>query len=171
MKLQRDDTWMRRGLSLLWDAGALARVTDPRAVLSLRQLFTLTSWPEDLPGTGGDALVVAGLEGLLDTLSPEDAEVWLENDLRHRILDFQNEYEGTAALVFWLPSGRRRITMRHASEEYFWKPSPAREPYVPLGRHLWAGAEPDVARILVSEESDPDPDGDAYVGLYHPRLS
>jgi hypothetical protein len=32
-----------------------------------------TSWPDDLPGHGGDALVVAGLEGCLDVLTPDDA--------------------------------------------------------------------------------------------------
>ena len=42
---------------------------------------------------------------------------------------------------------------------------------LPLGRCLWGGAEADVARILVSEEKDPDFDGEAYVGLHHPRIS
>ena len=31
--------------------------------------------------------------------------------------------------------------------------------------------EADVGRILVSEEKNPDFDGDAYVGLHHPRIS
>ena len=41
----------------------------------------------------------------------------------------------------------------------------------PFGRCLWGGAQSDVARILVSAETDPDFDGAAYVGLYHPRIS
>ncbi len=172
MKVHRDQTWTRRGFSLLWDVDALARVVEPAGVVSLRKLFALArDWPAELPGTAGDALVVAGLEGLLDALAPDDAGTWLENDLKRLMLEFQNEYEGVAALVFWLPSGRKRLTMSRATEEYFWKRSPAREPHLPLGRCLWAGAESDAARILAAADPDPDPDGKAYVGLYHPRIS
>ena len=172
MKIHRDNTWTRRGVSLIWDPNALGDIVDPVHVVSLRELHGIARvWPDELPGNDGDALVVAGLEGLLDTLSPTDAEIWLEYDLKHLILDFQSEYEGRAALIFWLPSGSKRLTMSRATEEYFWKQSPDRGEHLPLGRCLWAGAESDAARILVSDEDDPDPDGAAYIGLYHPRLS
>ncbi len=172
MKIHRDQTWTRRGLSLLWDSDALARIVAPGDVVSLRQLCAIARrWPAELPGADGDALIVAGLEGLLDTLAPDDAQTWLEHDLKQLILDFQNEYEGSAALIFWLPAGRRRLTMSRATEAYSWQHSPAKKPHLPLGRYLWAGAESDVARILVSDEANPDPDGPAYIGLYHPRIS
>ena len=59
-----------------------------------------------------------------------------------------------------------------ADEEYFWKVGAGRDATrLPLGRCLWGGAEADVARILVSEEKAPDFDGEAYVGLHHPRIS
>jgi hypothetical protein len=59
-----------------------------------------------------------------------------------------------------------------ADEEYFWKISAGRDTVrLPLGRCLWGGAEADVARILVSEEKSPDFDGEAWVGLHHPRIS
>ena len=130
------------------------------------------SWPEELPGAGGDALVVAGVEGCLDALGDDDGQAWLETDLKLAILSFQDEYQGQAALILWLPSGRSRINMVPATEEYFWKTrSSASVPGLPIGRCLWAGAEPDAARIIVSEARNPDVDGDAYVGLYHPRIS
>ena len=59
-----------------------------------------------------------------------------------------------------------------ADEEYFWKAGPSRDAArLPLGRCLWGGAEADVARILWSDQDDPDFDGEAYVGLHHPRIS
>ena len=173
MKLQRDTGWMRRGVSLLWDAATLSTVVSPAAVVSLRGFFAMQrSWPEELPGMDGDALVVAGVEGCMDALRGDDATEWLETDLKSVILAFQDEYQGQAALILWLPSGRSRIRMEPATEEYFWKTrSTAGARGLPIGRCLWAGAESDVARIIISTAREPDVDGDAYVGLYHPRVS
>ena len=43
-----DDIWMRRGISILWDAEALATVCTPGQVVSLRQFLLLQAagWPE-----------------------------------------------------------------------------------------------------------------------------
>ena len=173
MNLQRGSGWMRRGFSLLWDTDALFSVTTPGDVVSLREFFAMAqSWPEELPGAEGDALAVAGVEGCLDALGADDGSAWLESDLKGIILAFQDEYQGQAALILWLPSGRRRLTMSPATEEYSWKrAAPRTAPALPIGRSLWAGADADVARIIVSELPNPDVDGSAWVGLYHPRIS
>lgn len=173
MKLLRQDSWKRRGMSLLWDPAALADVINPEAVCSMREFFALRSrWPEELPGAGGDALVVAGLEGCLDVLEEDDAIAWLEEDLRRSILDFQNHYEGQAALVFWIPNGRNRIVMHRTDAAYFWRLHHGKdEPVLPLGRCLWGGAEDDAARLLRSNAKNSDADSDAWLGLYHPRIS
>ena len=173
MKLQRDSGWMRRGVTLLWDAATLSQVVSPMAVVSIRGFLAMrASWPEELPGVDGDALVVAGVEGCLDALEDEHAEEWLETDLRTAVRRFQDEYQGQAALILWLPSGRSRISMEPATEEYYWKTRSSKDtPGLSIGRCLWAGAESDVARIIVSEELSPDTDGKTYVGLYHPRVS
>lgn len=173
MNLQRGDTWKRRGCSLLWDAGALADVAAPAEVVSIRQFFAIArSWPADLPSAGGAALVVAGVEGCLDVLSGADGAAWLETGLKPAILRFQDEYEGQAALILWLPSGRSRIGMVTATEKYVWKDSRAPDSGgLPIGRCLWAGAESDAARIIVSDAPQPNVDGPAWAGLYHPRLS
>ncbi|MGE3456921.1 MAG: hypothetical protein AB7O24_17555 [Kofleriaceae bacterium] len=173
MRSERSQRWMRRGFSLLWEPRVLTEVIAPTAVVSIRDFFAhRKAWPENLPGSGGDALVVAGLDGCLDSLTEQDAITWLETDLKSAVLSFQQHYEGQAALILWLASGRSRITMDLADEEYFWKIGAGRDTArLPLGRCLWGGAEADVARILVSDDKDPDVDGPAYVGLHHPRIS
>jgi hypothetical protein len=173
MRSERSQRWIRRGFSLLWEPRVLTEVIAPKAVFSIREFFALRkAWPENLPGTGGDALVVAGLDGCLDSLSESDAIPWLETDLKSAVLSFQEHYEGQAALILWLASGRSRIVMELADEDYFWKIGGGRDgTRLPLGRCLWGGAEADVARILVSDEKEPDIDGPAYVGLHHPRIS
>ena len=111
-------------------------------------------------------------KGCLDALSADDGSTWLETDLKGIILAFQDEYQGQAALILWLPSGRRRITMSPTTEAYSWKSAALRTaPALPIGRCLWAGADADAARIVVSDLPDPDLDGSAWVGLYHPRIS
>ncbi len=169
MRLMQNTAWTRRGCSLLWNPEALAALAHPDEVVSLREFFAMAkAWPEDLPSNDGRALVVAGLEGCLDALGLEDAVTWLETDLKSRVLAFQDEYETDGALVFWLPSGRPRIRYEIGTGEYTWV-ARGRSRF-PLGRLLWAGAQGDAERIVVGE-SPVDPDGPAWVGLYHPRIS
>jgi len=173
MHLLRQRRWTCRGFSLLWEPTALASIANPEQVVSMRQLFALRNdWPEELPAGGGDALVVAGLEGCLDALEADDAVTWLESDLKSVVLDFQEYYTGDAALILWLPSGSKRIRMLPATEQYTWSlPAPHADRTIDLGRCLWAGAETDVARILDSDDPNADYDGPAWVGLHHPRIS
>ena len=173
MKFHSGQGWIRRGVSLLWEPRALSIIAGPKDVVSMRQFFAMArSWPEELPAASGDALVVAGLEGCLDALEEVDAEDWLRHDLKRAVLAFQDEYQGQAALIFWLPTGRRRIEMMRATERYFWRRGTGKtEPNLPLGACLYGGAEADAERILRSEEKNPDFDGDAWIGLFHPRIS
>lgn len=165
--------WERRGFSLLWEARVLSEIVAPSAVVTMRALFELRkAWPEQLPAAQGDALVVAGLDGCLDSLSEKEAIQWLESDLKSVVLAFQEHYQGEAALMMWIASGRTRVGMELADEQYFWRTAPGRDALkLPLGQCLWGGAEADVARILVSSDNNPDFDGDAYVGLHLPRIS
>jgi hypothetical protein len=173
MNVVTGDVWKRRGLSLLWSPEAFGQVARPAVAVSVRGFFALAkSWPAELPCDGGDALVVVGFEGCLDCLTPDDAETWIENDLRPVLISFQNEYQGQAALIFWLPTGGRRIRMNRANEAYLWRcgaPYSGRE--IEIGRILWGGAEDDAGRILDSHVTNRDPDGLAWIGLHHLRLS
>lgn len=173
VRTRYDSGWMRRGCSLLWSIKMLTKVAEPHQILSMRQFFEeARSWPEELPCGGGDAIVVSGLEGCLDVLNSKDAEKWVEHDLKDLILSFQGHYEGQTALIFWLPSGRNRISMIGSSEEYFWKHGASdSERGLHLGRLLWSGAENEVERILDTDDKEADYDGEAWAGLHHPRIS
>jgi hypothetical protein len=119
MRLVRDKSWARRGVTLLWGAKALNGLAEPSQIGSIRKFFELSrQWPEELPNGDGKSLIIAGIEGCLDVLKPEDAESWLEQELKEAILSFQTEYEGQAGLVLWIPSGRQRIRMNKAAEQY-----------------------------------------------------
>ena len=168
-----NENWSRRGISLLWGPQALTRIVTPANVLSLRQFFALVdNWSDDdLPADNGNAIVVAGLEGILDVLDAEDAATWLETDLKDAVLSFQSHYEGGAGLIFWLPSGHDRMTMNRATENYVWKHRASGSAGLPIGRLLFAGAESEVERLIDHPDANTDPDGKHWVGLHHPRIS
>ncbi len=173
MRTVEGDVWKRVGLSLLWGPEALGEIAKPAEVASIRDLYKLSrGWPENLPSNVGKTLVVAGVEGCLDCLMPEDAEEWIEADLRPVRLSFQEEYEGQCALILWLPTGYRRMNMNRANETYLWKcnaPFSGRE--IEIGRILWGGAESDAGRIVDALATNRDPDGTAWIGVHHQRLS
>ncbi len=164
--------WVRRGFTLLWDAEVLASIVAPQDVVSLRNFFAQADdWPEDLPAADGDALVISGFEGCLDVLSGDDVVQWIEDDLKEAVLSFQDFYQGEAGLILWAPSGRNRISMRGASEEYFWKHRSVGGDGLPIGQLLFAGAESEVERLLNTDDPQADPDGKHWAGLHHPRIS
>ncbi len=173
MKVLHGDVWKRRGVSLLWGEDSLSALSSPKDVISIRQFFAMVgNWPNDLPCNSGDTLVVAGLEGCVDLMEPEQAEGWLKSEFLPAVLAFQDEYSLEAALVFWLPTGKNRVRMNRATEAYTWICSaPHSNQQLDLGRILWAGAEADVGRIIDPDNTNPDPDGAAWIGLHHPRLS
>ena len=172
VRIRYNQGWSRRGFALLWEVNSLAKLVDPAEVVSLRQFFAMAKdWPEDLPAASGDALVVAGLEGCLDVFDAADAARWLETDLKEAVLSFQDHYQGQAGLVFWLPSGRHRISMKGATEQYYWKHRSSGANGLAIGRLLFSGAENEVERLLDSEDGKADYDGKHWIGLHHPRIS
>ena len=172
VRTRHNQGWPRRGFALLWESDFLADLVRPADVLSLRQFFAFVDdWPDDLPAANGDAMVVSGLEGCLEVLGAADAAKWLETDLRNAILSFQDYFEGQAGLILWVPSGRNRIAMNRATEEYFWKHRETGGDGIPLGRLLFSGAENEVVRIMDTDDRNADADGKHWIGLHHPRIS
>lgn len=166
MKQLPDSVWQRRGVSWIWDDEALASVTKPAEVFSLRQLMRASkNWPDDLPSNRGNTLVVAGLDACLDLLVPAAADSWLGNDLKSAILSFQDEYSGEAALIFWLPKGERRFHTDMATDAVRWRcAAPHSGQNIEFGRILWGEAREYPQEILMSKGKNP-------VGLFHLRIT
>lgn len=166
MRQVLDTVWQRRGTSWVWDEEARNQVCSAAEVWSLRQLLqAVGSWPDDLPSNGGRTLVVAGLEGGLDLLAPDDAEAWLGDAIKAAILAFQDEYGGDAALIFWLPLGQSRLKVQMASDAVAWVcEAPHRGSQLDFGRILWGEANEYPQEILLREGSKP-------AGLFHLRIT
>jgi hypothetical protein len=166
MRQLRDTTWQRRGTSWIWDAVARDKVGSASEVWSLRQFLQAKgSWPEGLPSNDNQTLVVGGLEGALDVLSPTDAENWLGKAIKGAILSFQEFYDGEASLIFWIPSGRERLDINLATDDVSWCCAhPHQDQRIDFGRILWGQANEYPQRILLPETSSP-------IGLFHLRIT
>jgi hypothetical protein len=166
MKQTLDTVWQRRGTSWIWDEEARNQVCVANEVWSLRQFLKAAGhWPDDLPSNGNNTLVVAGLEGGLDLLTPEDAETLLSDGVKDAILSFQSYFEGEAALIFWLPSGQGRIKLHPATDSVEWRcAAPHSDRLLAFGRVLWGEANEYPQEILLREGSKP-------IGLFHLRIT
>jgi hypothetical protein len=162
-----DPVWRSCGTSWVWDEEARNQICTASEVWSLRQFLRAAGqWPEDLPSDNGNTLVVAGLDGSLDLLTPpDDAEDWLGDAIKRAILSFQDEYQGDAALVFWLPGGHNRIRVNAATDEVNWLCcAPHNEKQIDFGRILWGQANEYPKEILLREGGRP-------AGLFHRRIT
>lgn len=168
-----DDSWTRRGISLLWDPDCLNQVCQPQQVVSLRRLLQLhaAGWPEaDLPLVNDTTLIVAGLESCMDALPPEEAVQWLEQVIYPVIISYQREVAdggNQAALIFWLVEPAR-LDYHTGDDAYYWHGSGEyKGQQMPLGQTLFNGAHHDLRRIHVLSERK----AAQWVGLFHPRIS
>lgn len=166
MKQLLDSVWQRRGVSWVWNAQAFNQVATAAEVLSLRELLRCVGqWPNDLPSNNGSTMVVAGLDAGLDLLSPEDAETWLSGVLKQAILSFQDCYQGEGALLFWLPSGERRLQVQGANDSVIWRcGAPSGDSQIDFGRLLWGEARQYPQEIAFARDSK-------AVGLFHLRIT
>ncbi|WP_421175011.1 hypothetical protein [Aeromonas enteropelogenes] len=165
-----DSVWQRRGTSWLWDEEARNKACVAGEVWSLRQFLQASDlngvgWPEELPSNDSQTLVVAGLEGCLDLLSPDQAEIWLGDTIKRAILSFQDAYAGEAALIFWLPQGNSRLTVQASTDAVSWLcEAPHRGQQIDFGRLLWGEANEYPQEILLRE-------GAKVAGLFHLRIT
>ncbi|MDR1873422.1 MAG: hypothetical protein LBQ90_00200 [Synergistaceae bacterium] len=168
MKKLNDPVWRSKGISWIWDEEARNLVCAANEIWSIRQFIQATGhWPEDLPGNKGDTLVVAGLDGSLDLLCPEDAEAWLGDTIKEAMLSFQGHYEGETALIFWLPQGDKRLEIS-ATDAVNWKcGAPYSESRIDFGRILWGEAR-EYPKELYSGEGRSSA---RSIGLFHRRIS
>lgn len=166
-----DDIWMRRGISLLWDAEALAAVCTSGQVVSLRRFLLLhaAGWPDaDLPLVNDVCLVVAGLESVIDALPPDEAVAWLERTVYPAIVSYQEEVAGggtEAGLILWV-ADHKRLDYHTSDDTHYWHcGTEYKGQQIPLSRCLFNGAQDGLRRILAGKKSE------LGVGLYHPRIS
>ena len=167
--------WTKRGVSVIWDAKALSELGSMSKALSLRDWlrWQAEGWAdreEYFTGNDERAVVVAGLDAALDSLDPEDAEIWMQDHILNAITEFQDEIAGggqEAALIFWMVN-RKRFNYHTASDAVVWKCSTAHGGVeLPISHCIWNGAQADIRRIIPADGDDQE----SGIGLFLQRVS
>jgi len=164
-----DDTWTTCGISVLWEAAGLHLLADRSRTVSVREFLRLhaAGWPGDAEALSKGALVVAGLEAVLDAMEPAAAEDWMLRTFYNAV----HEYNGVggpadggreAALIVWLADGNR--VLPKLTGGYEWHCAIKSHGKLPLGNLLFNGAESSVREIRINGSSN-------RAGLYCDRIS
>ena len=163
-----DDVWKRRGINILWDGGTLTAMDAAKKVISLRHFFELyqDEWPDDeMPWIEDGALMVAGLDVAIDAMTPEESELWIEQQVYTKIQDFQSAFDSQASLIFWMADQNRWHDYRGGGVSLALGRQ-INDQLLPIGRCIWNGAQSGVRRIEKNDSSG----NSRWIGLHHNRI-
>jgi len=162
-------SWMRSGSSILFDPTEIQHLLKLNSMVSLREFL---SWRDNLPDNppipdSSRTVLVCGLETVMETLSPTDAQDFLQRKIRPVIKTIQDVWTETG-IVFGFTQGPRSFKEKPGSrEEVLFLRSDNQE--IRISEGLWDGtAELNMMQIISSFISE----SQRYVvGYYVKRIS
>jgi len=164
-----DETWTMGGVSALWEASGLHMLAGRSHTVSVREFLRLhvAGWPEGAEALSKRALVVAGLEAVLDALEPAAAHDWMLGTFYNAVHEYQDvggpgDGGREAALIVWLADGSRVV--RKLTGGYEWHCAIRSHGKLPLGNLLFNGAESSIREIRIKGATKSS-------GLYCDRIS
>jgi len=158
--------WQRRGTSVIFDQESLGPFISGGAVVSLRQAL---AWARDLPSVPpvpGPTLLVSGLETVIETLEPMDAEDFLRCRIRPLLLALQNRWTD-CGVVFGFTSHPRTFEETSFEEEVLYRRRDRKT--VRLSEGLWDGSAAVNMKRIAREGVKPG--DEVTVGYYVARIS
>ena len=115
-----NDVWKRKGASVIFDQKSLAPLITSDAQLSLRQFL---SWEKQLPANPpvpGRTILVSGLETVIETMEPADADNFLVKKIRPMLILLQNRWTDTG-IVFGFSSHPKAFEETSLDEEVLFR--------------------------------------------------
>lgn len=113
MREMSGTAWRGRGSSIVFDKRMLGPLLASCPVVSLRQALSwMSHWPSPAPPSGS-TVVVGGLDTILETLPPAEAEAFVRRRIRALINEFQQQWD-QCGLVFGMlvPTQRFKVTVQ-----------------------------------------------------------
>jgi hypothetical protein len=162
MREMSSSAWLRRGSSIVFDKQSLGLLISNGSLVPLRQaLAWINGWPQ-YPPSGGETVLVGGLETCLEVLSTEEAEKFLWERIKPLILTIQDRWDQTG-LVFGFGTSPHSFEVTNTDEEIVFLRRGGER--VRLSQFLWDGTSTlNVTRLT-------RPAGSEAIGYYVPRIS
>ncbi|MCF8075902.1 MAG: hypothetical protein K9K63_11490 [Desulfotignum sp.] len=153
--------WQRRGSSVIFDKECLKPLISGGAVVSLRQALT---WRDSLPASlpvPGRTILVSGLETVIETMAPQDAEEFMSRRIRPLLKHLQN-YWTECGVVFGFTSHRKSFEETALEEEVLFRRRDRKQ--IRLSEGLWDGSASINMKRVVREG---DPPGEEVIAGYY----
>ena len=115
-----------------------------------------------MPFINDHAVMVAGLDVMIDALAPDEAVDWVEQQVYTKIQSFQSSVDN-CALIFWMAEKSRWLENAGENSYSWWLSGNYKQQTFSIGRCIWNGAQNGVKRIESAKGQ--------WLGLYHQRIS
>jgi hypothetical protein len=158
--------WQRRGSCVIFDKECLKPLIFGGAVVSLRQVL---AWRDSLPDSlpvPGSTILVSGLETVVETMTPQDAEEFLICRIRPLLIHLQYRWTD-CGVVFGFTSHRKSFEETALDEEVLLRRRDRKQ--VRLSEGLWDGSASASMKRVVREGDKPGEE--VTVGYYVARIS
>ncbi len=132
-----NNVWQRRGSCVVFDKTSLGPFISAGAAISLRQAL---SWSQGLPANPpvpGRTILVSGLETIIETMEPQEAEEFLRGRIRPLLKAIQEKWT-ECGLVFGFASHPRAFEETSLEEEVLFRRRDQKT--VRLSEGLWDGS-------------------------------
>lgn len=161
-----NSVWQRKGSCVIFDQKSLGPFISDGAVISLRQAL---SWAKALPAAPpvpGSTILISGLETVIETMEPQDAEDFLCRRIRPLLIDLQNRWTA-CGVVFGFTSHPKTFEETSLEEEVLFRRRDRKQ--VRLSEGLWDGSATVNMKRVVREGDQPGEE--VIVGYYVARIS
>jgi len=158
--------WQRKGSSIIFDKKSLGPFIADGSVISLRQAL---SWYKNLPPSPpvpGRTILVSGLETVIETREPQEAEDFLCNRIRPLVIFLQNRWTDYG-LVFGFTSHPKTFEVSSLNEEVMFRRRNRK--LVHLSDTIWGGTA-SVSMKQVNREDEQSGE-EVTIGYYVARVS
>lgn len=166
MDIISNNVWQRRGSCVIFDQKSLGSFISDGAVVSLRQAL---AWSKELPAdppVPGRTILISGLETIIETMEPQEAEDFLARRIRPLLKHFQNHWT-ECGVMFGFTSHPKAFEETALEEEVLFRRRDRKQ--VRLSESLWDGSATVNMKRIVREDAQPG-DG-VIIGYYVAHIS
>ena len=166
METISNTVWQRKGSSIVFDQKSLGPFIADGSVISLRQLLSWTKGLPENPPVPGKTILVSGLETIVETMAPQEAEAFLSRRVRPLIIDLQNRWNN-CGMVFGFSAHRNAFKETSLEEEVLFQRRDKKQ--IRLSEGLWDGSAAINMKRIVREGDKPE--SEIIIGYYVARIS
>lgn len=158
--------WQRKGSCIIFDQKSLGPLIAADAVVSLRQAL---SWLHELPAAppvAGPTILVSGLETIIETMNPQEAEEFLCKRIRPLLIHIQSRWTD-CGIVFGCSAHPKAFEETTLEEEVLFRRRDGKQ--VRLSEGLWDGSATVNMKRVVREGEQPAQE--VIIGYHVARIS